>query len=328
MKKGKKIKKWHIIALLCSIFVIAIITVIFLPNASQQTIKIPGQFAVVIETPIAIKDGNVYEYTADEIWENMNLSEKAKQVVTGEELCFLNEDGSIYYGQDIQQMEELLKESMPLTSAYSLYMTKKALELNDEEPFVSINNNLDYLSFRALLKNGEILYEDGDNYERLQMEETPIFLSGSYILTEQGNVYYLDTESKGNSHVVIPKLTSVYEGGDMVVINACPTNGRCLGLRRNGTVISFLVSEYNKPLETGEWKHMVAIQQGFYFAVGLTDKGKVLYVDHDKNKTEAINKELKKWINIVDIAVSPSETIVGLREDGTCLLLNIAELTP
>ncbi len=323
----KKIKKWHIIALLCIVLIIAIITIIFLGNAFafQQTNKIPGQFAVLVETPVAIKDGNVFEYTVDETWRNLNLSENAKQIFDGENLCILNEDGSIYYGQDIQQMEELLKEEMPLTSAYSLYMTKKVLELNEEEAFVSINQNLEYLSFRALLHNGEILYEDGDNYERLQMEETPILLSGSYILTEQGNVYYLDTESKGNSDSVVPKLTCVYKGGDMVVINACPTNGRCLGLRKNGTVVSFLVSEYNKPLETGEWKHIVAIQQGFYFAVGLTDKGNVLYVDYDKDKMEAINKELKKWTNIVEIA-APYETIVGLREDGTCLFLNIAEL--
>lgn len=327
MKKKIKFKRWHIIALLCSIFLIAIITVIFLRNASHQTFKIPGQFAVIVETPVAIKNGNVYEYTVYETWKNLNISEKAKQVFDGENLCFLNEDGSIYYDQDIQQMEALLKEAMPLTSAYSLYMTKKALELNEEEAFVSINDNIEYLSFRALLQNGEILYEDGDNYERLLMEEAPILLSGSYVLTEQGNVYYLDTESKGNSDIVVPKLTCVYEGGDMVIINACPTNARCLGLRRNGTVISFLVSEYNKPLETGEWKHIVAIQQGFYFAVGLTDKGNVLYVDNDKNKTEAINKELKKWTNIVEIA-APYETIVGLRKDGTCLSLNIAEFTP
>ena len=169
------------------------------------------------------------------------------------------------------------------------------------------------------MQNGEILYADGDDFAKYQMEETSVYLSGSYILTEQGNVYYLDT--------VEPKLKCVYEGGDMATINVHPTNdGRCLGLRRNGTVVSLSVSDYDGSLEVGEWKHIVAIQQGFYYAVGLTNKGKALYVDDNKNKTEAVNKELKKWTDIVDIAVSSSETIVGLKEDGTCFLLNISEL--
>lgn len=314
-----KINKWHIIALLCSILLIAIVIVIFQQNTSLQTNKSQNSLAFIGERLVAIKEGNVYEFTADETWRNLELSEQVKQVFGGENLCFLNEDGSLYYEKDTQQIQEILDEELPLGSAYNLYIVKKALEVNEEEPFVCINQNVDYLGFRALLQNGEILYADGDDFAKYQMEETPIYLSGSYILTEQGNVYYLDT--------VESKLKCVYESGDIAAINVHPTNdGRCLGLRRNGTVVSLTVSDYDGPLEVGDWKHIVAIQQGFCYAVGLTNKGNVLYIDDNKSKTEAVNKELKKWTDIVDIVVSSSETIVGLKEDGTCFLLNIAEL--
>ncbi|ABX41259.1 RCC1 domain-containing protein [Lachnoclostridium phytofermentans] len=195
------------------------------------------------------------------------------------------------------------------------------LTLNKEEPFVYINENISYLGFRALLQNGDILYQGLGEYNRYQMkEESPVFLSGSYILTDQGNVYYLKTDIDGDSDIMNIDLKCVYNGGDIAVINASETAARCLGLRKNGRVISW--SDI-APLEVTDWKNVIAIEQGFNYAVGLTAKGKVLYVDYSASSTEAVTKVLVSWTEVVQIATY-SDTIVGLRQDGSCLFLDIA----
>lgn len=161
-------------------------------------------------------------------------------------------------------------------------MTKMALELDEEEPIICISESLNSSSFRMLLENGDILYQD-EKYERFIMEEeTPVFISDWFVLTDGGNVYYLDTASDGISGIVKADLQCIYSGGDIIAINAMAA--RCLGLLENGSVISL---GGNNPLDVTGWKDIIAIEQGFNYAVGLTDKGKVLYVDYSTSSTEA-----------------------------------------
>lgn len=318
MKAVDKRIKWLLFILLGVIFLIAGVTVAFLCNTNQQEAKMPGQFALVGGRPVIIKEGNVYEYETDETWRHLELTGEAKQVVRGEVLCVLNKDGSLYYGEKL----DLNTEVLPLTSAYNLYMASMALKLNEEEPFVNINQNIEYLGFRALLQNGDILYQGAGKYERYQLEEAPpIFLSGSYILTAQGNVYYLKEDLDGDSGIVSTDLKCVYDGGDIVAISASETAARCLGLRENGKVISW--SDIGT-LEVTGWKNVVAIAQGFNYAVGLTNKGSMLYVDYNSSSTEAVSKALKQWTDVVQIAVY-SDTITGLKQDDSCFFLNLSE---
>ena len=126
------------------------------------------------------------------------------------------------------------------------------------------------------------VYHD-EKYERFIMEEeTPVFISDWFVLTDGGNVYYLDTASDGISGIVKADLQCIYSGGDIIAINAMAA--RCLGLLENGSVISL---GGNNPLDVTGWKDIIAIEQGFNYAVGLTDKGKVLYVDYSTSSTEA-----------------------------------------
>lgn len=308
--------KLQMFILLGVIFLLAGMAVVFLWNTNQQAAIMPGQFVLVRERPVIIKEGNVYEYGTDGIWRHLELIGEAKQIVGGEILCVLNEDGSLYYDNKID-----LGEGLPLTSAYALYMAEKALILNKDEPFAWINQSLEYLDFRALLRNGDILYQGLGEYDRYQMdEETPIFLSGSYIMTSQGNVYYLKIDTDGYSGIMNTDLKCVYDGKDIVTISASETAARCLGLRENGTVISF--SDI-APLEVTDWKNVIAIQQGFNYAVGLTAKGSVLYVDYNASSTEEVTKALESWTDIVQMAAY-SDIIVGLKRDGSCLFLDIS----
>lgn len=316
MKAVERRVKLKILILLGAILLLIGMAGAFFWYKNRQVTITPGQFALIGERPVIIKEGNVYEYGTDGTWRHLELTGEAKQIARGEKLCILNEDGSLYYEEEID-----LEEELPLTSAYNLYMAEKASTLNKEEPFACINQNLEYLGFRALLKNGDILYQELDEYGRYHMdEETPIVLSGSYILTSKGNVYYLEIEADGSTGNMSTDLRCVYDRKDIVMISASESAARCLGLRKNGTVISW--SDI-APLEVTDWKDVIAIQQGFNYAVGLTAKGSVLYVDYNASSTEEVSKELDLWTDIVQIAAY-FDTIVGLKRDGSCLILDIS----
>lgn len=233
---------------------------------------------------------------------------RSKTASVGETLCVLHTDGSLYYEGTLTTENSDGSNG----SAYNLYMANLALALNKEEPFACINQNVEYYDFRALLPDGDILYQTIDEYAHYKMtDETPIYLSGDYILTEQGNVYLLDIDNMNDKTTI--SLTCMYDKEDIIAIDCCETASRCLALTKDGNVISF--SDL-APLNTSNWKDVIAVAQGFSYAVGLTDKGKVLYADYDAENTKAVSKEVASWKNVVQIAVY-YDTIVGLKEDGS-----------
>lgn len=309
--------KW-LMFILFSIFFLAVVVVALIRNSDQKGAFVPGQFALVGGRPVIIKEGYVYEYGADGAWRKLEQIGEARQIVRGEELCVLKTDGTLYYGKKLDINAEIL----PLTSAYRLQMAIMALKYSHEEPFVYINQSIEYLNFRALLQNEDILYQAEDQYDYFKMEEDiPMFLSGSFILTEQGNVYYLKTESDGYRGVMSTDLECVYDGGDIIAISASETAARCLGLRKNGKVISW--SDVG-PLEVTGWKNVIAIEQGFNYAVGLTDRGSVLYADYNSNNTKAVTEILEQWTDVTRIA-SNYDIITGLKKDDSCYFLNLSE---
>ena len=88
----------------------------------------------------------------------------------------------------------------------------KMVKINENEPFDCIGNSItsDCL---VLLADGSILYPYGDVFKRYQIEEQPVYISGRYILTELGNVFYLQAEKEYSAG---ESLRCVYDGGDMV----------------------------------------------------------------------------------------------------------------
>lgn len=73
----------------------------------------------------------------------------------------------------------------------------------------------------------------------------------------------------------VSRLKCVYDGGDIIEIDANNNAGHCLGLTLDHHVVSLQFS--GRALEVSDWNHIVSIEQEFNYAVGLTDKGKVLY---------------------------------------------------
>lgn len=285
-------------------------------DTKNSEINTINQFSLVNGMPVRIDEGSVYQYNADETWTVVELDGTAAQVFSGENLCVLMEDGGLYYGGATEISED---EEYPLTSAYGIEMIAKALEINKEERFLCINKNIEYLGFRVLLESGEILYQGLEDYERYHMqEETPVQLSGEFILTEEGNVYYLQIDAAS----AYTKLEKVYDGGDVVAISASETAARCIGIKENGKAESWWINQDSLAVE--DWEEAVAVCQGFYYAVALDGQGQVYYIDQNEEVTTSVSEALSTWSDIVEIAVL-FETIVGMKADGSCLFLNIAD---
>lgn len=290
-------------------------------HAAQREAKAPNQFAILWRyseekdtsdaIPLKIEDGTLYEYAADDgTWAAIALDDRASQVFSGENLCVLLEDGSLVYDGLTEVPTD--GEHVPLMSAYNIMMSGKMLEYNEEERFLAVNQNLEYLDFRALLASGELLCMDLDDCRRISVPEgKPAALAGSFLLTEEGNVYYMYGDEK-----------KLYDGGDIASISASETAARCTGLKENGEAVSFWL-DVEAP-DVSEWKNLAAVRQGFYFTVGLDLDGRVYYADGDPAREAAVSEALRAWPNVTDIAVS-CEMIVGLTADGECVTLDVGE---
>lgn len=198
---------------------------------------------------------------------------------------------------------------------------------NETEPFLAVNQNIQYTDFRALLRSGELIYRSDDIYERYILPEEEIkALSGEFILTEEGNVYYLHTDLSDDPVRKEPEM--LYDGSDIVTISACETNASCIGIKETGKVLSWVGSDWgwNKTwiYDVSEWKNIVAVQQGFYFAVGLDADGKVCFATDNKKRETAITEDLSEWSDVTEIAVL-GQTIAGMKENGSCLFLDVEE---
>ncbi|KAI4447831.1 hypothetical protein C823_002350 [Eubacterium plexicaudatum ASF492] len=225
------------------------------PNQSALLFRYSEKTDSTNVIPLKIDDGVLYEYHTDtHAWSAMKLDGMAAQVFSGERLCVLMEGGSLFYeGQDLSPDED----NLPLTAGYSRYMAGKALEYNKTEPFLGVNGNLEYPDFMALLQAGELLCEDEDDFKRVSLpRETPAAMSGSYVLTEGGNVYYMHNG-----------IENVYDGGDIVAISASETAARCAGLKENGEAVLWWM-DIEAP-DVSEWKNLAAVRHGFNFVAGL-----------------------------------------------------------
>lgn len=290
-------------------------------HAAQREIKAPNQFAILwrysekddisVAIPLKIEDGILYEYAGDGgTWTAVELDGRAAQVLSGENLCVLMEDGSLFYDGLTEVPSD--GETVPLMSAYGMMMAGEALKCNETEPFLTVNQNLEYLDFRALLTSGELLCEASDSYQRVSLtEEKSAALAGSFILTEKGNVFSVYGDSE-----------KLYTGGDIVAISASETAARCVGLKANGEAVSWWM-DVETP-DISDWKNLAAVRQGFYFTVGLDLDGRVHYADNDPKSTAAVSEALRAWPDVTDVAVS-GETIAGLAEDGSCVALDVGE---
>ena len=66
--------------------------------------------------------------------------------------------------------------------------------------------------------------------------------------------------------------------------------------------------------------------------MGLTDKGEVLYAaaghanESTKNTEASVMEALSEWSDVIQIAANGSD-IIGLKQDGSCYILDLDDYT-
>lgn len=312
MKRTKKF--WISAAVLLAAVVVAGAALLL---RTTGTFSAPEQFEIANGTPYCVKDGALYRYE-DGDWSEAAHPEQIKQLVSCElALCTVDQNGTVFYDGELPDPMEI----MSLGSAAAFDMAHQLMELNSSTPLVGLSGDI-ALWPSALAEDGTIFLPAPalNRYERYTMEERPMELSEEFVLTQQGNVYSLAVKE----FTAEPVLRCIYDGGDIASISAAYGTGQCLGLKEDGTVLSWNESgrkNFDIP-SVSEWTDVRSVKQGFHFAVGLTEKGEVLYADSSEGNTGKIGSQLKAWGKIQAIAIY-FMTVYGLKPDGSCVSMEI-----
>ena len=274
----------------------------------------PEQFEIADGTPYCVKDGVLYRYEGGG-WSEAEHPEQVRQLVSCDlALCTVDKDGTVFYDGELPDPMEIRSAG----SAAGFDMAHQLMELNSSPSLVGLSGDI-ALWPRALAEDGTIFLPVSDHYERYTMEERPTELSDEFVLTEQGNVYSL--EVKGIT--AEPYLRCIYDGGDITSISTAYGTGECLGLTEDGTVLSWNesgIKNFDIPAVAG-WTDVRSVKQGFRFAVGLTEKGEVLYAGCIGSAGK-IESQLKAWGKIEAIAIY-GMTVYGLKPDGKCVSMDV-----
>lgn len=310
----KRTKKFWIPA--AGLFAVVVVIGAALLSRTTGTFSASEQFEIANGTPYCVKDGALYRYEGGG-WSEAAHPEQIKQLVSCDlALCTVDQNGTVFYDGELP---DPMMEIMPLGSAAAFDMAHQLMELNSSTPLVGLSGDI-ALWPSALAEDGTVFLPALDHYERYTMEERPMELSEEFVLTQQGNVYSLAVKE----FTAEPVLRCIYDGGDITSISAAYGTGQCLGLKEDGTVLSWNESgrkNFDIP-SVSEWTDVRSVKQGFHFALGLTEKGEVLYADSSEENTGKIGSQLKAWGKIQAIAIYFT-TVYGLKPDGSCVSMEI-----
>ena len=93
-----------------------------------------------------------------------------------------------------------------------------------------------------------------------------------------------------------------------------------LGLKADGTVVCCGYNKYGQ-LNLSEWKNIVALDGSDWCSFGLTEDGRVLAAGGWDDGDVRLLKGLAEWSDIESIYCDGADCVVGIRRDGTALLL-------
>lgn len=278
----------------------------------KEDLTFVDQLAVVSGQPVVLHQGIVYRGSESAGWSALDSGAAIKQVLSGEKaLCMLDEEGNLFY-EGYSDTED-----MPSDSNYNEYMAIQALIYNEDNKIQLVNHSLDWSDFRAMTDDNTIIYQDGDGYLEFHLEEKVLMLSGSFILTEKGNVYRMDLQMDESAGKVSPLLELVYDKGDILFIDASESAARCIGMTREHKAIIW--SDLQAP-DISNWKNLVKVVHGFNYVVGLNQDGDVLFAHYDEDYE--VSQSLLDWENIIGVEAY-FNTIYGVKSNGEWLEIEL-----
>jgi len=306
---------------------IILLTAISLTACSPQTTMESDttfDFVVSAGIPTILYKGDLYQYHSDCEWKLLEDAGKVKQIVTAEDLQYLDVNGKLHIEEYMTSMEEAMEASykegvnFPSGAGHYYYLAGKALEANEQHAFEWINGDATN-GLMALLSDGRILYHDLQDFYTYDFDEEIKILSGNKILTQAGDIYrFVLEEPKPLKYEV--NMQKIYDGGDAVYINGW--SGFLAGITKEGRAI--LWSRYDTP-DISDWENLTSIVHGNSFVAALTNENKVLYKHYDDEVSLQVEELVSEWTNIVGIA-SYFDNIYAIDKEGNCYGVKIEGL--
>lgn len=319
-------RKRNLFSAAFAVLLIGVCTVVFLTvkhrQAAVEPIILPDQFAVMGGVPYYVKDGILYR-SAEDGWLPVEEYGEVRLIEDDETVSGLDAEGRLFYEYDLDPDPE--GEYINLSYGITLHMGRKLAEMNEQYAFADIDRGFPHYALIALLEDGTVLFPIADDYVEYQMDETPARLSGGFALTGEGNVYYLRVKTvvKAPEQITEPTADLLYSGGDIVTIDGYWPTSECLGLKTDGTVVSWSMMSNFDPLPVSDWTNMAAAVQGNHFAVGLTSRGEVLYASNSRENQTKMQEALSEWKDVVAITVYYME-VYALKADGSWVSMEIS----
>lgn len=308
------------------------VAVSFLSSRSNSKGEIEAEaFEIINGRPFMIQEGEAYCWTEDKHWEHYRDENNLIQLYRGESFCALDSEGFVICEDylDMDSQEEQIQ--MPLGSGSVFYRKNRMLELNQDYTFKTINRHPLYEDCRVLLENHEVMVGMGSDYATFSIEgEVIVDISGNFVLTESGRVYagviHDRTVARDGNVVYEPWLSWKQMDSDkkIITIQAHETNPNCVGICEDGTVVMWRTAG-DSLLNLSDWKNVSEVSVGFYYVVGLTLNGTVLYADYDEGREARVKEILQKKKGVIGIA-SAYDEIALLYSDGSAEMIDLNEI--
>lgn len=302
---------------LSAVLLLAVVSTIFLAvflNSGDASENFEAEaFTLIDSKPYIISGGSAYYLNAENEWILYETESSLNRLFRGDYFCALTDAGAILFEPDISPEEYA---AFPPGSAHTFSMAERLSVLSLEKPVLTLNQSPAYENCRALCEDGTLLLSSDEDYFSFTLpDETIKDISGEFVLTENGSVYQLQTDRSQT-----PTCTKISDG-PIVLISACETAARCVGVYGDGTVVMW--SDL-KPLDLSEWQNVTEVTMGFNYCAGLTAQGKILYADYNADRKALVTDLLKQKTAVHITCIY--QTLALLKSDGTVEIIDLEEL--
>ena len=249
--------------------------------------------------------------------QEITYSGKIVQMTDSDYLTILGENGKLYTQctSDIDKLSEV--------SSLSGIMLNKSMEtilnINKEHPFSCMSEGFPSYDFLALLDDGRIVGVNQSSYDSVvyyqlgkESKDVFVYISGSYALTKQGNVYAINQEKQ--------TLSLLEDWSDICLIDGDRScTGGCIGIKKDGTVLYTGDEGWGRG-DVSQWNNIIDVELERSWCVGLKKNGNVV-IAGEPRWDEAQTKKIEEWTDVAYISSSEFGGLMAMKKDGTIMVV-------
>lgn len=232
-----------------------------------------------------------------------------RQIILNENITVLGKDGRIYTEAEYHGADSYQGEWYNIGAVF--------LDYNENVDYTAVNSDsFPALDLMVLTDDGRVMGTDSaslSNCEAMELtmenNEKAVYLSGKYVLTQEGHVYRADYSDRS--------LKQLEGFENIVAIDSF--DGECLALTNTGRVMLTHKDNFELAVEVFSWSNIVDVILGDGFCAGLKSDGTVVVYGNTVTEEQmglSTADILGEWTDIKAIATDGYNYIAGLTRDN------------